>query len=633
MEETKNILDMKTILDAKTILDVKNLKVEFATDQGIVQAVRDVSFSVKEGEILGIVGESGSGKSVTMNSVMGLLAKNGSVSDGDIIFDGESIARKDFPDNRSYEKKMRQIRGNTMAMIFQDPMTVLNPVLTIGKQICETLLNHNPKMTKKEANERAIELMRQVGIPAPEKRINQYPFEFSGGMRQRIVIAIALANKPKLIIADEPTTALDVTIQAQVLELIQQMSRQTGAAVIMITHDLGVVASLCDRINIMYDGRIAETGTDREIFYAPNHPYTKGLLNCIKTLQSEAQDSTQTNSASDTCDVIVSVEHLKTYFQAGKTWGKKQVVKAVDDVSFQIHKGETYGLVGESGCGKSTLGRTIVKINEPTDGTILVNGEDITHLSGQKLKKFRKDIQLIFQDPYASLNPRMTVGDIIREPMVIHHIYPTRKEQDDRVIELLKIVGLKPDYMSRYPHEFSGGQRQRISIARTLALNPQFIVCDEPISALDVTIQAQIINLLKNIQKELGIAYLFIAHDLSMVKHISDRIGVMYLGHLVEEGNSAELYANPMHPYTQALLSAVPIPDPIVGKSRKRVKLEGELPSPINPPSGCPFRTRCTYAIEKCANEMPQMKEINGRKVACHKVKAESESRKIGKLK
>ena len=304
------------------------------------------------------------------------------------------------------------------------------------------------------------------------------------------------------------------------------------------------------------------------------------------------------NNADDMRDVIVSVEHLKTYFNAGKTWGKKQVVKAVDDVSFQIHKGETYGLVGESGCGKSTLGRTIVKINEPTDGKILVNGEDITHLSGQKLKKFRKNIQLIFQDPYASLNPRMTVGEIIREPMVIHHIYQTRKEQD----------------------EFSGGQRQRISIARTLALNPEFIVCDEPISALDVSIQAQIINLLKNIQKELGIAYLFIAHDLSMVKHISDRIGVMYLGHLVEEGDSKELYANPMHPYTKALLSAVPIPDPLVGKSRKRIMLEGELPSPSNPPSGCPFRTRCPYANEKCANEMPKMKEINGRKVACHMV-------------
>lgn len=322
----------------------------------------------------------------------------------------------------------------------------------------------------------------------------------------------------------------------------------------------------------------------------------------------------------DNREVIVSIDHLKTYFQVGKGFGKKQVVKAVDDVSIDIYKGETFGLVGESGCGKSTLGRTIVKINEPTEGKILVKGEDITHLSGADLKKFRKNIQLIFQDPYASLNPRMTVGEIIREPMVIHNVYKTRAEQDARVVELLKIVGLKPDHIRRYPHEFSGGQRQRISIARTLALNPEFIVCDEPISALDVSIQAQIINLLKNIQKELGIAYLFIAHDLSMVKHISDRIGVMYLGHMVEVGDSKDLYENPMHPYTQALLSAVPIPDPVVGKERKRIMLDGELPSPINPPSGCPFRTRCPYAMEKCAEARPELKEVGGRLVACHKI-------------
>ena len=327
-------------------------------------------------------------------------------------------------------------------------------------------------------------------------------------------------------------------------------------------------------------------------------------------------------------EVIVSVDHLKTYFSAGKTWGKKLVVKAVDDISFEIYKGETFGLVGESGCGKSTLGRTIVKINQPTAGRILVKGEDITHLSGTELKKFRKEIQLIFQDPYASLNPRMTVGEIIREPMVIHHIYDTRQEQDARVVELLKTVGLKPDHIRRYPHEFSGGQRQRISIARTLALNPEFIVCDEPISALDVSIQAQIINLLKKIQKELGIAYLFIAHDLSMVKHISDRIGVMYLGHLVEMGDSRELYEHPMHPYTQALLSSVPIPDPIAGKNKKRIVLAGELPSPINPPSGCPFRTRCPYGMDKCSETAPPLTEINGRMVACHKVADEAKKEK-----
>ena len=319
-------------------------------------------------------------------------------------------------------------------------------------------------------------------------------------------------------------------------------------------------------------------------------------------------------------EVIVSIDHLKTYFQVGKGFGKKQIVKAVDDISLDICRGETVGLVGESGCGKSTLGRTIVKINEPTEGRILVKGKDISKLSGAGMKEFRKSVQLIFQDPYASLNPRMTVGEIIREPMVIHHVYPTRQEQDERVVELLRIVGLRPDHIRRYPHEFSGGQRQRISIARTLALNPEFIVCDEPISALDVSIHAQIINMLKRIQKEMGIAYLFIAHDLSMVKHISDRIGVMYLGHMVELGSSRELYAMPMHPYTRALLSAVPIPDPVAGKTRKRIILGGELPSPLDPPSGCPFRTRCPDAMERCSMERPQLKEADGRLVACHRI-------------
>ena len=320
----------------------------------------------------------------------------------------------------------------------------------------------------------------------------------------------------------------------------------------------------------------------------------------------------------DNRQAIVSIDHLKTYFQVGKGFGKKQIIKAVDDISLDIYRGETFGLVGESGSGKSTLGRTIVKLHEPTAGRILVNGKDIAHLAGSDLKKFQKSTQLIFQDPYASLNPRMTVGEIIREPLVIHHVYATREEQDEIIAELLQIVGLKPDHVRRYPHEFSAGQRQRISIARTLALNPEFIVCDEPISALDVSIQAQIINLLKWIQKESGIAYLFIAHDLSMVKRISDRIGVMYMGHLVELGDSKELYENPMHPYTQALLSAVPVPDPVAGKSSKRVVLSGELPSALNPPSGCPFRTRCPYAMKACAEQRPPLKDVDGRMVACH---------------
>ncbi len=325
-------------------------------------------------------------------------------------------------------------------------------------------------------------------------------------------------------------------------------------------------------------------------------------------------------------NVILKVEHLKTYFDVTKgLFAKKQYVKAVDDVSFEIHEGETFGLVGESGCGKSSLGRTLMRIYDPTDGTVLYKGEDITKLKGEQLKQFYRSAQLIFQDPYASLDPRMTVGEIIREPMQIHNLYKTREEEEEHIVELLKTVGLKPDHIRRYPHEFSGGQRQRISIARTLALNPEFIVCDEPISALDVSIQAQIINLLEKIQEERGISYLFIAHDLSMVKHISDRIGVMYLGHMMEVGDADELYRNPMHPYSQALLSAVPIPDPDTGKSRERIHLQGELPSPLNPPSGCPFRTRCQFATERCSQAMPQLKDYNGRLVACFKVEEENQ--------
>ena len=319
-------------------------------------------------------------------------------------------------------------------------------------------------------------------------------------------------------------------------------------------------------------------------------------------------------------EVIVSVDHLKTYFHIGKGLGKRHVIKAVDDVSLDIYRGETFGLVGESGSGKSTLGRTIVKLHEPTEGKILVGGKNIAHLTGAELKKFRKSTQLIFQDPYASLNPRMTAGEIIREPLVIHHVYPTRQEQDEVVAELMQIVGLKPDHIRRYPHEFSAGQRQRLSIARTLALNPEFIVCDEPISALDVSIKAQILHLLKWIQKESGIAYLFIAHDLSTIKRISDRIGVMYLGHIVELGDSKDVYERPMHPYTQALISAVPVPDPVAGKAKRRIMLDGELPSPLHPPSGCPFRTRCPYATKICAEERPELKDVNGRLVACHEV-------------
>lgn len=661
-----------------SLLEISHLTTKFETQQGTVSAVRDVSYHLEEGEVLGIVGESGSGKSVGMLTLMGLLASNGRVEEGEILFDGENISpphTKDRKEKRAYEKKMQQIRGNRIGMIFQDPMTFLNPILKIGIQMTEGIRKHQ-NCSKKEAEAKAIELMRQVGIPSPEKRLDQYPFEFSGGMRQRIIIATALACDPKLIIADEPTTALDVTVQAQILELLKKLTKEKGTSVIMITHDLGVVASMCDRIAIMYAGQIVEEGTVDEIFYEPHHPYTKGLLNSINNSAKdndeplvpipgtppdllklpkgcafmsrcpytmkicEVQASPVTTYSETHCcrcwlecmdetkitvsgeeaapmsENVLEVKNLCKYFDVNRGMKGAQKVIAVDGISFEVKKGETFGLVGESGCGKSTLGRTILRIYEPTKGEIVFEGEDISRLSRKKMLPYRQKLQMIFQDPYASLNPRFTVGEIIEEPMVIHHMHDEKKRKE-RVQELLETVGLKPDHIRRYPHEFSGGQRQRIGIARTLALEPDFIVCDEPISALDVSIQAQVINLLEDIQKKEGISYLFIAHDLGMVKHISHRIGVMYLGHMVEIGESNDVYRRPLHPYSKALLSAEPIPDPKTARSRKRILLEGEIPSPIHPPKGCPFHTRCPYAMEECSQARPATYDIEGRKVAC----------------
>ena len=533
-----------------SLLKVEDLHTEFKTDQGIVHAVRGVSFELNQGEALGIVGESGSGKSQTMYTIMGLLSENALPVKGKVTFDGKDISAESFKSKKEYNKMMNEIRGNTVAMIFQDPMTFLNPVLKIGTQLIEPIMNHK-KVSKKEAYDMAIKLMKQVGIPSAEKRINQYPFEFSGGMRQRIIIAIALACNPKLIIADEPTTALDVTIQAQVLELINSLKEESDSSIIMITHDLGVVAKLCDRVAIMYGGKIVEIGTDREIFYESKHPYTQGLLSCITNPEDDSDEDLQPIPGTPPdllkppvgCPFYARCQHAMSFL--------------------------------------------------------------------------RKDMQMIFQDPYASLNPRMTVGEIIKEPMKIFNIYDTDEEREARVRELLDIVSLKPDHIRRYPAEFSGGQRQRIGIARALAVNPKFIVCDEPISALDASIQAQVINLLKHIQKEMGISYIFIAHDLGMVKHISDRIGVMYLGHIVECGPSDVVYHTPLHPYTQALLSAIPIPDPDVAKAKQRIVLEGEIPSPINTPAGCPFASRCPRATERCRKETPKPVQLGERSVAC----------------
>lgn len=607
------------------ILSVKNLNVSFNTYAGVVQAVRDVSFDLHNGETLAIVGESGSGKSVMSKSLMGLIPSPPGVVKGDAItYKNENILNFN-------KKKLRKLRGSEISIVFQDPMTSLNPTMTIKQQIIEGIMLHQ-KTSKKEAVKKAIGLLNSVGIHNAETRINHYPHQFSGGMQQRVVIAMALACDPEILIADEPTTALDVTVQAQVLELFKDIQKKRGTSIIFITHDLGVVANIADRVAVMYAGRIVEIGNVDEIFYNPQHPYTRGLLKAMPNISNKheellsipgappnllnpptgdafaernktplkidfmshppmfkvssthhaatwllhekvkedirnkvwkveqetiVEDTFQEKKKFD--EKIIEVENLKQYFMAGE----KNEVKAVDKISFDIFKGETFGLVGESGCGKSTTGRTLVNLYNATEGKVKFKGKDISATDKLSL---HKQMQMIFQDPYSSLNPRLTVGDIIAEGMEIHGLYKNTKERRKKVEELLETVGLNTNHASRYPHEFSGGQRQRIGIARALAVEPEFIVADEPISALDVSIQAQIINLLKKLQKEQGLTYLFIAHDLSMVKHISDRVGVMYQGRLVEVAESEELYNNPLHPYTKSLLDAIPVPDPRLQK-------------------------------------------------------------------
>ncbi|MGE5703945.1 MAG: dipeptide ABC transporter ATP-binding protein [Clostridia bacterium] len=620
-----------------TILQVNDLHVSFDTYAGEVQAVRGVSFSLKKGEALAIVGESGSGKSVTSKSLMRLLPKaSGRIKQGEILFAGKDLTQ-------ASERQMQQIRGAQIAMIFQDPMTSLNPTMTIGKQLTEGIRKHQ-RLSIAQATHKAAELLEKVGITEPQLRLKQYPHQFSGGMRQRIVIAMALAANPQIIIADEPTTALDVTIQAQILELLKELQQSIGLSIIFITHDLGVVARMADRVAVMYAGKIVEIGTTDEIFYQPHHPYTRGLLRSMPSLETTSEElaaipgtppnllhppkgdpfaprnpeamaidfelepplfpisdthyaatwllheyapkelavgsTVNRQSVATVSDLrkhqrkekLLEIKGLKQYFQTGRN----QLVRAVDGINLDIYKGEVLGLVGESGCGKSTTGRTIIRLHEATEGHILYKGENVYgKKSHRQLQAFNRSIQMIFQDPYSSLNPRMTVADIVAEGLDIHGISDgrTRLEQ---VQELLETVGLHPDHANRYPHEFSGGQRQRIGIARALAVQPEFIIADEPISALDVSIQAQIVNLLKRLQREKGLTYLFIAHDLSMVKYISDRIGVMYRGRLVELAESHELYTNPLHPYTRALLSAIPLPDPLTERTRQRIRFDDQ---------------------------------------------------------
>ena len=660
---------------AEHLLEIKNLSTVFHQQEGLVRAVDDASLFVDEGEIISIVGESGSGKSVSMMSLLKLIKMPpGEIVGGEALFEGRDILKLD-----PKSEEIRKVRGGKISMIFQEPMTSLNPVLTVGQQIQESIMLHLG-YSKKKARVRAIELLEQVGIPDGESRINYYPTQFSGGMRQRIMIAMAMSSNPKVLIADEATTALDVTIQEQILELLRSIVKQTKTALIIITHDLSIVARYAERIYVMYSGKVVENGESEELFSSPAHPYTIGLLNAIPHLDGdksrrlasieglppnafekdnrcpflsrcpyafdkcEKQDAPKlaeiSNMHETACyldpeklnkenvvqtekqeidkeisdQAILELKSVQKYFPVYKGIARKKIaeVKALDDVSFSIYKGETLGLVGESGCGKTTLAKTILRLYDLTGGELYFNGENIANLKERKLGSLRKQVQFIFQDPFGSLDPRQTAGSIVGESIKAHKLAKTKAEYDSKVDELLCAVGLNPRLKDRVPHEFSGGQRQRLAIASALASSPSFVICDEPISALDVSIQAQIINLLIDLQKERGLTYLFIAHDLSVVRHISDRILVMYLGRVMEISPWNELYEKPLHPYTKALLSAIPIPNPTVEKKRERIVLEGEVPSLINRPSGCVFNTRCPNATERCRQEVPKMQDYGG---------------------
>ncbi|MEZ2126527.1 MULTISPECIES: dipeptide ABC transporter ATP-binding protein [unclassified Sinorhizobium] len=587
-------LQARAIETAQPVLAVEGLTTSFLVDGEWKPVVRDVSFTVAPGETVAIVGESGSGKSVTSLSIMRLLQADSSRVEGRILLGGRDILA--LP-----ESEMRQVRGNEVAMIFQEPMTSLNPLFTIGDQISEALLCHT-KMSKAEARTETIRLLEKVRIPSASSRFDEYPHRFSGGMRQRVMIAMALASKPKLLIADEPTTALDVTIQGQILDLIKMLQEEEGTSVLFITHDMGVVAEIADRTVVMYRGEQVEAGITSDIFFRARHPYTRALLSAVPVLGSMSSYkrplrfpvvNTQTGESDvpvEVADTVVStkrpileVKNLVKRFDIhsglfGKLSGR---VHAVENVSFDLHAGETLSLVGESGCGKSTTGRAIMRLIEPQSGSVLVEGKELLTLDKRGLREMRKSVQMIFQDPFASLNPRMTVGAAIAEPYLEHGM-GTAKQARDTVADLLVKVGLSPDMSSRYPHEFSGGQRQRICIARALALEPKVIIADESVSALDVSIKAQVINLMLDLQQSLNLAFLFISHDMAVVERVSHRVAVMYLGEIVEIGPRAAVFDNPQHPYTKKLMSAVPIPDPDRRRERRGTVNE-ELKSPIRP--------------------------------------------------
>ena len=595
----------------RNVLEVQGLTVRFDTSERSVVAVKDLGFHVRAGEVLAIVGESGSGKSVTSLSVMRLIEHGGgTIASGKISFTRRNGGKLDLA--KAADSVMRTIRGGEISMIFQEPMTSLNPVFSVGTQVAEAVMLHQG-LSHAEAEAEALRMLELVRIPEAKQILKRYPHQLSGGMRQRVMIAMALSCKPSLLIADEPTTALDVTIQAQILQLIRQLQEEMGMAVIFITHDMGVVAEVADRVLVMYHGEAVEEGTCEQIFHNPRHPYTQSLLAAVPRLGSmrgtdepapfpllritdpEAEqlgtadmDETPVDmpepaaSAPSVSDgPVLSVDNLITRFDVETGfWGKvKRRVHAVEQVSFNLYPGETLGLVGESGCGKSTIGRSLIGLETPRSGRSVFNGQELTQVSGSQLQKLRRNIQYVFQDPYAALDPRLTVGFSIMEPLLIHKVC-SRQEAERRVGELLERVDLDPAMAVRYPHEFSGGQRQRVCIARALAMNPEIIIADESVSALDVSVRAQIINLLLALQKEFRIAFLFISHDMAVIERVCHRVAVMYLGQIVELGSRRDVFENPLHPYTKRLMSAVPIPDPS-RRTMSHTLLTGEIPSPV----------------------------------------------------
>lgn len=663
------------------ILEIDNLRTYYRTDdQAVARAVDGVNFRVQSGRTLALVGESGCGKSQTAFSIMRLLDRNGYHPEGSSVrLEGDELLTRS-------DHEMQHIRGNRMAMIFQEPMASLNPLWRVGNQLSEPLRLHQG-LTRSAARERGIDLLRQVGIPDPESRIDNFPHEMSGGMKQRVMIAMALACRPKLLIADEPTTALDVTIQAQILRLIQDLQRETGMGVLLITHDLGVVRQMADDVCVMYAGKVAETGTREQIFSHPSHPYTRALLSsiprqaergkklatipgtvpsatdypahgcrfcdrCPVSLEQcgredpgifpglggeghlavchllETQRDWRNPDAGETADrlakppasgSLLEVKALKTHFPVKRGLLQRTVahVRAVDGVTFSLRRGETVALVGESGCGKTTVGQSILRLTSKASGEVRYGGVDLLDLGAARVKAFRKKLQIVFQDPFTSLSPRMRVRDIILEGLTIHEPGLSEMEREQRLRDVMDQVRLSQSVENRYPYEFSGGQRQRIAIARALVLNPDLLILDEPTSALDVSVQAQILNLLEDIQRERGLAYLFITHDLGVVEYLADQVAVMYLGRIVEMAPTAELFRNPQHPYTRALLEAVPRID----APRQEFNLiEGDVPSPLNPPRGCHFHPRCPLATDECRATYPKEIHVGSTRVSCHAV-------------